>query len=129
MNILVIVAGVIIVISIGAIVKKSSKEFSLLLSVVAVALILVLILKDMLPIVDEMSNLLNGGIIESFYIEILIKAIGITIIGQVTVSLCKDAGETALGNVVELASKVAILLLSMPIIRNILSYLGEILKN
>lgn len=113
----------------GAVVKKSNREFALLLTVVTVVLLILMILENCAPLFDEFRNLSSSGLIDGYYIDILLKAVGITIIGQVTASLCKDAGENALCNVVELATKIAILMVSMPVIVNILEYLSEILKS
>lgn len=129
MDIFVVVIVAICAVILGSVVKKSNREFALLLTVVTVVLLILLILENCAPLFDEFRNLSESGLIDGYYIDILLKAVGITIIGQVTASLCKDAGENALCNVVELATKIAILMISMPVIVNILGYLSEILKS
>ena len=129
MDIFVVVIVAVCAVILGSVVKKSNREFALLLTVVTVVLLILLILENCAPLFDEFRSLSASGLIDGYYIDILLKTIGVTIIGQVTASLCKDADENALGGVVELATKIAILMISMPVIVNILEYLSEILKS
>ena len=54
------------------------------------------------------------------------KALGIGMIGQFTAEVCRDAGEPVLAGRVEFFAKVEIVLLSLPLVRQILSLAGEI---
>lgn len=56
----------------------------------------------------------------------LLRAVGITVVGQVVARLCKDAGESALAYTVELAARVAVLAAALPALGRLLKYLGEI---
>ena len=49
------------------------------------------------------------------YLEVLLKMIGITYIGQFASGICKDAGYSALGNQIEIFGKLSILGVSMPV--------------
>lgn len=40
---------------------------------------------------------------------LMLRAVGITVVGQVVARLCKDAGESALAYTVELAARAAVL--------------------
>lgn len=56
----------------------------------------------------------------------LLKAVGIALVGQIAMRLCKDAGENALSYVVELAARVGILAVSLPLIMKIMEFLEEL---
>lgn len=112
----------------SALLKKVSSEQGILLSIAAVVLILLFVLENAIPFIDQIQDMMESDILDSKYLAILIKALGITIIGQVTESICKDCGESALAYGVNIASKTAILILSLPIISNIFEYLSEILN-
>lgn len=58
----------------------------------------------------------------------LLKAVGISLIGQLAGRLCKDAGESALSYVVELAARVGILAVSLPLLIQILEFLKELVR-
>ena len=56
----------------------------------------------------------------------MLRAVGITVVGQVVARLCKDAGESALAYTVELAARAAVLAAALPALGQLLKYLGEI---
>ena len=55
------------------------------------------------------------GLDEEYY-QILIKIIGITYLSELASDMCKDTGHAAIGNYVEMAGKLSIMAISMPII-------------
>ena len=112
----------------SSLLKKVSSEQGILLSIAATMLIMLVILETALPFINQIREIADSNWFDSEYFEVLIKALGITVIGQVTESICKDCCETALAYGVNMASKVAILMLSLPIIGDIFGYLSEILK-
>lgn len=58
----------------------------------------------------------------------LLKAVGIALIGQLAGRLCKDAGESALSYLVELAARVGILAVSLPLLFQIMDFLKELVR-
>ena len=58
---------------------------------------------------------------------VLLKALGIVLIGRITADLYKDAGESAIASGVELAVKTAVLLTALPLLNRLLSLLQEVL--
>ena len=59
--------------------------------------------------------------ISSGFILLLIKITGISILTEFAVSVCKDMGESAIANKVDLGGKLIIVSLSIPIISAVLS--------
>ena len=55
-----------------------------------------------------------GGVDEAT-VALLLKALGICLLTQLTADVCRDAGETALATHAEFAGKVALLLLILPL--------------
>ena len=112
----------------GALVKKSNKEYALLLTAAAAAAILAAALGDAAPLIEEILSLSSGGGVQSQCLAIVVKAAGLAVIGQLAAQLCRDAGEATLAYGVELAAKVAILTVAMPLISQLFEFMGEILK-
>ena len=112
----------------GALVKKSNKEYALLLTAAAAAAILAAALGDAAPPIGEIHSLSRGGGVQSQCLAIVVKAAGLAVIGQLAAQLCRDAGEATLAYGVELAAKVAILTVAMPLISQLFEFMGEILK-
>ncbi len=66
--------------------------------------------------------------IESKYLAIVIKIIGVAYLCQFAAELCRDAGEGSIASKIELGGKVMILTLSMPIMEHLLDLVGTIVN-
>lgn len=64
---------------------------------------------------------------DSSYLTVLIKMVGITYIGQFSAAICKDAGYQTIGVQIELFCKLSIMVLSIPILRALLETIQELL--
>ncbi len=108
----------------AALVQKSNKEYALLISFVAVVVLLFVILQRAEPLVNELETL--SGSLGSSAVQLVLQAVGITVIGQMVSRVCKDAGESALAYTVDLAARVAVLLAALPMVGDILNFLSEV---
>ncbi|HJB26596.1 MAG TPA: stage III sporulation AC/AD family protein [Firmicutes bacterium] len=95
-------------------------EYSVFLSLTAGIFILLMALNALTPMMGTLSQLIeiSGQGREAF--SILLKALGVCFITQLASDACKDAGEGAIASKVELAGKVVILLLAMPLFEQII---------
>ena len=110
----------------GALLKRGQKEFALLFSLAAAVLFFVCILPQITQLTETFAQWAElSGMPEVF--GVLLKALGIVLIGRITVDLCKDAGESALASGVELAVKTAVLLTALPLLNRLLLLLREVL--
>ena len=110
----------------AALVQKSNKEYALLISLGAAVVLLLLILDQAEPLFPQIQDMASQGALEGEAIQLMLRAIGITVVGQVVSRLCKDAGESALSYTVDLAARGAVLAAALPAVEKILEYLGEI---
>ena len=100
--------------------KKYSPEISIVIAIAAGAILLVSILSRTMPVVRSLQQLTDSIGLDPQYGVVLMKTIGICFLCQFTSDACKDAGQNALAAKVELAAKIAILLLALPLMENIL---------
>lgn len=61
-------------------------------------------------------------------IAVLNQVLAVAYITDLTAQLCRDAGESAVGGKVELAGKVIIFYLALPILSAILELIGTLLQ-
>lgn len=110
------------------ILKQYKPEFTVYISLIASALILFLLLDKVSGIVTLLTNLANkmNGTSQEF-LKILIKITGIAFLTEFAVSVCKDAGESAIAAKVDLGGKVIIITMSIPIISSMLETVLKIL--
>ena len=108
-------------------IKNSRPEISVILSLATTIIILFYILpffKQVLLALDNISGLIG---IESSYTEPVFKVIGIAYITQIGGDLCRDAGESAIATKIELAGKIAIVSLALPIAYKMISVINGII--
>ncbi len=59
---------------------------------------------------------------------VMLKAVGLTVLGELAARLCKDAGESALAYAVELGARAAVLGAAMPLLSKLFEFLGDIMS-
>ena len=59
--------------------------------------------------------------------QLILKALGISFVTEITSGVCRDSGEGTLASWVDMAGKMALLLLSLPLIREILTVARSLL--
>ena len=109
------------------IIKQYRPEFAVYVSLIAGALILLLILDKMSGVINLLTNLANKTSINKDFIFLLIKITGIAFITEFAVSICKDAGESAIATKIDMGGKVMIVAISIPIISSLLETIVKIL--
>lgn len=72
------------------------------------------------PLVAFLSELIKNDALAS-YAGLLLKALGIAVMTQCCAELCRECGESAAANGMELIGKIELLLLSLPLVNEILS--------
>lgn len=120
MNIVALSIIAVIATFLSLVLKKYNPEYSLVISIVASIFILISILMKVTPAIDLIKDLIARSNIPSKYLMILFKAIGICFLTQFSSDACKDAGESALSAKVELAGKIAIILIALPMFEEVM---------
>lgn len=74
------------------------------------------------------SAALSSGI-ETGFSDVLLKALGTALIAQLAADSARDNGQSALAEKIELAGKVLILALSLPILKAVLQMITQFSQN
>lgn len=109
------------------IVRQYKPEFTLYVSLLAGAIILLFIMDKIEGIIDLLTSLSNKTAINNEFLTLLIKITGIAFLTEFAVSICKDTGESAIASKVDMGGKVIIISMSIPIISSLLETIIEIL--
>ena len=99
--------------------KEQKKEYALLVGIATGILILYMLMDSILKIRNLFEKAVNETGLNSVYMVILIKVIIIAYICEFVVRFSEDAGEKAIGAKIELAGRILILAVSLPIIENL----------
>lgn len=109
-------------------VKKTAPEFALLISAITGAVVLIFLIISASSIFYEIESLfLNSGLDGSIF-KIVLKALGICYIVSFGTELCRDFNQTSLASKIDLAGKIAIVVITMPLIKEILNAAIELVK-
>ena len=108
--------------------KKGTPEAALLLTLAAAVVVLLSLSESLKTLMGFLGELVaRSGISHELFIP-LYKTVGIALVVKVGGNLCRDAGESALGSVVETAGAVCALLAAAPLLRAVLSLLLELMQ-
>ncbi len=107
--------------------RLCGRDFGVPVSLAVCVLILLGALEFLEPVVSFLRELRRLASLNGQALSILLKAAAMGLIAQIASMLCADAGEGALGKVLETASSWAILWLSLPLLQEILSVVQDIL--
>jgi len=102
------------------IVRKERPEIAILLSVAAGILILTALLKNINQVMLVFNNLALKTQINLSYLKLIVKIIGVAYLAGFGAQICKDAGEGSMAAKIELAGKIFILSLGIPIMVGLL---------
>ena len=104
----------------AAALKKYAPETSLVIAVTASAALLIKILSGISPVISEINGLVSVSGVNAGYVPVLMKTIGICFVCQFTADACRDAGQSSLASKTELAARIAVIVISLPLYRDIL---------
>lgn len=127
MDIFQIVAFGIVAAILSVVVRQHNQEIALLLSVVAGIVIFIQLVEPLSEVVEIIKELGLEGDINVTYIETLLKIVGIAYITEFGAQVCRDADEETIAKKIELAGKIIIMFLAVPLIILILETVMELL--
>ena len=114
------VAGVAVVAAfLSVLLKQHRPELAMGIGLVAGTGILMLLLRYAIPMVDQLREMLSKSGVSGEYVTVLFKALGVCLLTQLASDTCKDAGEQALASKAELAGKISLLVLALPLFQKL----------
>lgn len=108
-------------------VKPQRPDMAILISITAGILIFFLVIHKLSSVVELLSSYSQKVNIDPVYIRTLLKIVGIAYIAEFGSEICKDAGEASIASKIELAGKVLIVVLAVPIITSLLELIVRIM--
>lgn len=115
--------GLILVLVVG----RQSRDLGMLLSLAVCVLLALGAMEFLEPVMELLDELKRLGELDGGAVGILLRCAGIGIISELAGLLCADAGEGAMGKALQICANAAILWLSLPLLRQVLTMIGEVL--
>jgi stage III sporulation protein AD len=98
------------------VIRRHRPEMAVLLALVVGLVIFFMVAQRLLAVLEFLRDLAARAGVDSLYLNIILKIVGIAYITEIGAQVCRDAQETSVAAKVELAGKILILVLAMPIV-------------
>lgn len=127
MDIIKIIGIAFLAVIIILILKQYRPEFAMYVSILAGALIILMSIGKLDGIIQLLNTITTSTKANGQFLGVLLKITGIAFLTEFAVSICKDSGETAIANKVDLGGKIIIVAISVPIISSLLETVMQVL--
>lgn len=100
--------------------RRHNAEISIIIAIVGSIIVFVSVLLNLSSVYETFRSILSESNVNSQYITIMLKAVGICFLTEFAGDCCLDAGQRALANNIAIAGKVLILVTAIPLYRDVL---------
>lgn len=118
--------GVVAVVMI-IVLRAQRPEIAVQVSIVTGIVIFLLLATKLSAVVELLQSYAGRAKLNPVYFTTVLKIVGIAYIAEFGAEVCKDAGESSIASKIELAGKVIIVVLAVPIITSLLDLIIKIM--
>ncbi len=109
------------------ILKGVRSDFAIYVSIVAGVVIISMVIKDLSYIISTIRDLSRKANIEITYFSTILKIIGTAYVVEFASQISRDAGENSIAMKMELAGKIIIMTLAIPILLALMDLIIKIM--
>lgn len=114
---------------ISAIVKGYKPEFATYVVIATVLIIFGIVIYKLTYVFEYLGEIYNQISYGKNFFPIIIKVLAVAYIADFTAQICRDSGETAIAGKVELAGKVMIFYLALPVLMAVMDLINKMLPS
>jgi stage III sporulation protein AD len=111
----------------SAVLKREHQEFGVLLAVAVCGAAIFLLSGVFGDLTDFIREIADSTALVSQWLAPLFKTVGIAIISRTGADLCRDAGESAMGTLVDAAGAICAILVAVPLFEAVWEMLSSLL--
>lgn len=108
------------------IIRKERPEIAVALSIAAAGILLLALIKNVTQILTVFESIAVKANLNLEYFKLIIKIIGLAYLAGFAAQICKDAGEGGMAAKIELAGKIFILGMGIPLMVSLLEVIMKI---
>jgi stage III sporulation protein AD len=109
------------------VIKEQKPLFAFLLSVFTGIVIFLFLIGKISEVINVLESLANRSNIDMIFLKTILKIIGIAYIAEFGAQIVRDAGQEAIASKIELAGKILIMVMAVPIIHVIVETVMQLL--
>ncbi|WP_318509359.1 stage III sporulation protein AD [Bacillus sp. T3] len=129
MEILQIVGIALVSTFLALILKEQKPNFAFLLIVFVGCAIFLFLVDQIYGIIQMIEKIAINANVNIIYVETILKIIGIAYIAEFAAQITKDAGQGAIASKIELAGKILILAMAIPILTVMIETIIKLIPN
>ena len=106
---------------------KTERDISAVMGIVALCIAACAAGTILNPVLNYLVELQRLFHLPDGLISILMKAVGIALVAELSASICADAGNASLGKMLQILGGAAVLTLSVPMFRTLMTIIKEMI--
>jgi stage III sporulation protein AD len=111
----------------ATVLRSQAPQFAMLVALLAGVVLFANIVHNLQSVLDTLQGLASNAHVDAGFLATVLKIIGIAYIVEFAAQVARDAGEGALAGKIELAGKVGIVILAIPIVNDVVQSLVHLL--
>ena len=120
-------AAVLVTVILYLTISKQNKDISMMIAITGCCLVVLAAITYLKPVIEFINRLKSMIGIETELVNLILKAVGIGMIAEITSLICADSGNASLGKSLQILASAVILWISLPIFDQLLELLNHIL--
>lgn len=111
------------------ILKDQSPQFAFLITIFTGVAIFLFLIGKISSVITMLERLAIEANVNLIYLQTILKIIGIAYIAEFSAQIMKDAGQSAIASKIELAGKILIMVMAVPILSVIIETIIQLLPS
>lgn len=108
--------------------KSENKLFALFVTAAGAVLIFLIVSGTAADVFSTLADIKNMDNYSGTYIALMLKILGISMVTQIVCDICRDNGEHALASQTEIASKIIVLAMLLPLFETVIQIVTGLVK-
>ncbi len=128
MDILAIAALCIVTAIIAKTIQPTNQDIAIVITIAGVAVVAFSIIGTISDVLYEVQHLAGISDVSGSYITVVFRVLGICYVCEISSSCCRDCGESALASMIDIAGKIAVSVICLPLIKSFIEAVESILE-
>ncbi|MEQ8197930.1 MAG: stage III sporulation protein AD, partial [Clostridiaceae bacterium] len=107
--------------------KDTKQNIAVLISLVSGVVILLYLMSPLAQVLSFFKEISTKSNIDTFYITLVLKIVGITYLASFAIEVCSEAGAAGIASRIEVAAKILIMVIAMPMLMGVLDAILKIM--
>ncbi len=108
--------------------RQYRPEFAIFVSLACSVAVVLYVAQGIGQVMEELELLFSNTLLSEELIQVVLKCLGVCILTELAGQTCRDAGENAIGAKIELAGKVTLVVVSIPLFQQLINVAGTLLN-